>query len=370
MPSSTLDTPLQAQRKAQTALARSVPVTRMVDYGVPLGDALAVHQACAAEAPAAWDLLCEDLGERHVRLAREHHGSRHTAAHAWRAASALFQCSQLAFHEDSPRKAALYERAQQAMQAHGQLAGDVHAIELPTPHGSLFGWVVQPTHTPIHAAVVVLGGLSGWGSVYLDMGRALAARGLLAVLAEGPGQGLSRLRSGLHVGLDTLPLLSAFVDCAVQRGARSVGTWGNSFGGLFASHLAVNDARIDALCVNGAPMQPEVPGFRTAREQLSAAFGTSDPSELAQRVERLSLHAGCHQTQAAILVLEGGSDELVAPGSQAAFFGLARTPHVQSMRWDDGQHTLYNHAQQRNDLAADWFSRRLHAAAADRPSHA
>ncbi|WP_430333956.1 hypothetical protein [Rhodococcus sp. ACT016] len=27
--------------------------------------------------------------------------------------------------------------------------------------------------------------------------------------------------------------------------------------------------------------------------------------------------------------------------------------------WEDGEHTIYNHAEERNDLVADWFADRL-----------
>lgn len=266
------------RKKQLEALRRAVPVTRMVDYGVPLGDALNIHARSATDDSPAWDILCEQIAQRHLKVANEADIQRHglTAHQAWRAASALLQCAQLAFNQDGPRKLELYERSHAAL---AQGARDVRHVEeliVPTPRGKLHGWVVRPTHCVPRAAVLLLGGLSGWGSVYFDMAQALASRGLLAVLGEGPGQGLTRMRSGLHLDAESLPLFEALLDAAAIECSNRVGVWGNSFGGLFAAHVAAHDPRVKAVCINGAPFAPTVPSFRTAREQMQAVFGVHE----------------------------------------------------------------------------------------------
>lgn len=355
-----LDSPAaEARRKQLDALQRAVPVTRMVDYGAPLGEALALHARVQSEDPPQWDEACESLAERQAGIARraEQAGRRITAAQAWRATSALLQCAHLAFNEDVPRKKALYQQAQDALQRHGALRGDLAPFCRPTPFGDLHGWLVRPSSAPV-GAVLVLGGLSGWGGSYLDMGRALAERGLLAILGEGPGQGWTRLAGGLSLRIDNLPLLGEFLNLAQSEGVRRFGVWGNSFGGLFAAHLAASDPRVGAVCINGAPMVPTVPSFRTAREQMAAVFGTQDEQLLADRVGALAMAPGRHRVPGAMLVVQGGRDPLVPLGEQASFLTLADGPTA-TMTWDDGEHTIYNHAGERNALVADWFGEQL-----------
>ena len=349
------------RRKHLAALHRAVPVTRMVDCGAPLGDALNAHARTCVEAPPDWDTVCETLAERHAALAAvaEQSGHADTAARAWRAASALLQCAQLAFNADGPRKRALYQRSHEALTRHAAIRGDLLACELPAPQGTLHGWVVQPVHQPARAAVLVLGGLSGWGAAYLDMGRALAARGVLAILGEGPGQGLTRLRGGMHLQPDTLAHFGAFLDHAQSLGARHLGVWGNSFGGLLGAGLAARDRRVQALCINGAPMAPAVPSFRTAREQMAAVFGVDDEPALVERLKMLSLEPGRDRIEAAMLLVEGGRDMLVPADEQAAFLALAPQGRTDTMTWDDGEHTIYNHAEERNARVADWFADQL-----------
>lgn len=350
--------PLQEARfKHLGALRRAVPITRMVDYGVPLGDAMAVHAWTAEDVPVGWDEACEHLAQRHRRVAAqaEQDGHRATASVAWRSASALLHCGQLAFNADQPRKTALYEEAHEALDHHARLSGDLAAITLQTALGDVHGWVVRPAGGPARAAVLVIGGLSGWGPVYLDIGRALAARGMLAILGEGPGQGLTRMRGGMHLSTDTLPVFKAFLDHAQDLAACRMGVWGNSFGGLLAAHVATADERVQAVCINGAVPTPAMPSFRTAREQMQAVFGVESHDALDACLRRLAIRPEERRTAGAVLVVEGGRDPLVALGEQAPFLALAAPGLGQTLTWEDGEHTIYNHAQERNGLVADWF---------------
>ena len=129
-----VESDVEERRKQSAALQRAVPITRMVDYGVPLGDALRVHAAVSTDDPPAWDDACEPLALRHAGLARaaSSAGYRLTAALAWRSASALLQCAQLAYNVDGPRKQALYEQAHAAMRQHAALSDDLRVVRLPT----------------------------------------------------------------------------------------------------------------------------------------------------------------------------------------------------------------------------------------------
>ena len=108
-------------------------------------------------------------------------------------------------------------------------------------------------------------------------------------------------------------------------------------------------------------MVPALPPFRTAREQMDAVFGTASEPELAARLAALALDPRVHRTSAAMLVVEGGRDPLVPLGTQQAFFGLSGAAEKSTLSWLDGEHTVYNHAQERNDRVADWFAQQLGA---------
>lgn len=138
-------------------------------------------------------------------------------------------------------------------------------VAVPHRGGILSGWLCRPSSGRVHATVIVWGGLSGWGAAYLPIADAYTARGLACLLAEGPGQGESRLTHQLYVDERVTEGFARFVDLveADQRLDGPIGIQGMSFGGLFAAHLAATDPRVAAVAANGAPaVRPSRPHRR------------------------------------------------------------------------------------------------------------
>lgn len=223
----------------------------------------------------------------------------------------------------------------------------------------MVGWLIAPVG-PVTGTVLVFGGQSGWGAAYLRQADELNRRGLAAFLVEGPGQGETRLTSGLLLDVDVRAAYSAFVDSALARPelGGQVGLWGNSLGGLYAATTAAADPRVAAVCVNGAPAQPRVLPFRTFREQAFAMLGSDDPDRVQRNFDRIALRPddriGCP-----LLVLHGGLDPIVDLADQQPFLDAATGPDATLRVWEDGEHTIYNHSTERTADVADWFADRL-----------
>lgn len=341
-------------------LKRAIPASRMQDYGMAGGD-VAVLNALVAD-DESWDETAERLAEDHLARAVsfEGAGSPILAARHREWAAAAFNIGQLAFHRDTPRKAALYRRASQALElaAAGPQA-DFRRLILRADGGlELFGWEL-PVEAPVGAAVVI-GGLSGWGASFLALARALGRYRIAAVLAEAPGQGETRLVSGLHLSREALPLLAPFIDRAKALGG-PVALVGNSFGGLVAAHIAAARSDIVACCVNGSPVRLRTPEFPAERDQIGATFG-ADGEALAQRIAAFNFDPAVERIDCPMLILEGGADALVPPGLQAGFLeGSGRGDAALVRTWADGLHTLYNHAPERNALIGAWLADRFQA---------
>lgn len=344
------------------ALWRAMPVTRLLDCGMEYGNVVALQQATARGEP--WDVVAERLAVVHLARAElaEREGRRVTAVGNYRGAVSCLVFAQMAFNFDVPRKRALYGRHTEAASRLGRLSEPQwERLELPFGSGRIFGWLVTPPD-PIIGTVIVFGGQSGWSTAYLRHADALNVRGIAVLLAEGPGQGETRMDGGLLLDVDVRAAYSRFVDRLAARSdlGRGIGLWGNSLGGLYAGTTAASDERVDAVCINGAPAHPRLLGFRTFAEQAAAMLGDDAPDAIQRNFDRLALRPqdriGCP-----LLVLHGGADPIVSLEEQKPFLDAASTDDVTLRIWDDGEHTIYNHAEERTAFVADWFADRFAA---------
>jgi len=104
--------------------------------------------------------------------------------------------------------------------------------------------------------------------------------------------------------------------------------------------------------VNGAPATPVVPTQRTAREQLAALVG--DPDRVAEVMASLRFDPDRQQIPSPLLLLHGGLDPLASYPDQEPFLKAAAAGTLRT--WPDGEHTIYNHAAERDAYTADWFT--------------
>ncbi|WP_322044304.1 alpha/beta hydrolase family protein [Paraburkholderia sp. J67] len=346
------------------ALQRAMSMTRLLDCGMDYADASALHTRTSAG--EQWDIVAEELADtqfaRASRAAEAGHLVTAADAQAMGIAGLLF--AQMAFNEDVPRKRELYVRLREAAQGLAKWADKtIERLELPFANAHLIGWLVRPAGRPARGTVIVFGGQSGWGFAYWPIARELAARGIATVLAEGPGQGETRLEQGLFVDVDVDAAYRRFVDfVAADPSLGSVGIWGNSIGGLWAASTAASDSRIAACCVNGALAAPTLLPFRTFQEQAAAMLGNKDADVINANFARMSFDAQRQRIHCPLLVLHGGADPLIRMEDQQPFLDAATSDDARLELWPDGEHTIYNHSAARTALVCDWFVERLTAA--------
>lgn len=337
---------------------RAMPFTRLTDCGMDPADARRLLADTAAGTP--WQDAAAAIARTQLQRARlaEESGHRTTARQAYRFASAAWMFAQMAHQTDTAEKRDLYARHTAATAA---LAPAVERVDIPHRHGRLGGWLSLPPTGEAQATVIVWGGLSGWGAAYLPVADAYTSRGLACLLAEGPGQGESRLRHGLYVDERVTEGFARFVDLveADPRLGGAIGVQGVSFGGLFAAHLAAADTRVGAVVVNGAPAAPTVPEYRTAREQMAAVVGTDAPDRVTEVMDALRFDPDKYRITCPLLLLHGGQDPLARYEDQEPFLRAADPVAATVRIWPDGEHTLYNHAAERDALTGDWFTDHL-----------
>lgn len=345
---------------ATLALQRAMPMSRLLDCGMDYADAAALFQRTTAGED--WDRVAESLALMHLERAAQAAavGRLTTATEAQSMAIADLLFAQMAFNGDNPRRLELYDKLAEATQRLAHWSDNhIERVELPFDHRRLIGWLVRPLSDRARGTVLLFGGQSGWGVAYLPIARALARRGLATLLAEGPGQGETRMKQGIFLDVDVTAAYRRFISHICEdTSLGSPGIWGNSVGGLWAASTAAADDRIRACCVNGSFASPAWLPFRTFQEQAAAMLGSRDESAVRANFERLRFRAGRDRITCPLLVLHGGADPLVTPQDQQPFLDAAINDKTLRV-WPDGEHTIYNHAAERTAFVADWFADRL-----------
>ncbi|WP_321843487.1 alpha/beta hydrolase family protein [Paraburkholderia bannensis] len=346
---------------ATLAHQRAMSMTRLLDCGMEFADAQALFQRTSAG--EEWDEVAESLAQ--AQLDRAAHaagaGCHVTAREAQAAAIADLLFAQMAFNHDNARKRVLYDRLVGATQQLCEWSeGRMTRVEVPFEQSRLAGWLVRPRARQALGTVLVFGGQSGWGVAYLPIARALAKRGLATLLAEGPGQGETRMRQGVHVDVNVEAAYSQFISFILNDATLGQpGIWGNSVGGLWAARTAASDSRIRACCVNGGLAAPTLLPFRTFAEQAAAMLGTDDEDAIRSNFERMSFRPERDRIACPLLVLHGGADPLVKLEDQQPFLDAAQSADASLKVWEDGEHTIYNHSAERTAFVADWFARSI-----------
>lgn len=349
---------------ATLALQRAMPMTRLLDCGMDYSDAAQLFKR--TNEGNAWDVEAESLAaaqlERAAKAAERDQMATAMDCQAWAIANLVF--AQMALNFDTPRKRDLYGQLTQASHQLAAWSGNqIERVELPFANACLVGWLVRPQVDRILGTVVLFGGQSGWGIAYLPIARALARRGVATLLAEGPGQGETRLTQGIYLDTDVTYAYQQFVSYVTNDPSLgAVGIWGNSIGGLWAAKTAAADSRIQACCVNGAFAHPRLLPFRTFTEQAAAMLGDEDEAAIQRNFDRLSLRPEQDKMGCALLVLHGGEDPLIRLEDQQPFIEAATGDNATLKVWLDGEHTIYNHASERTSFVADWFAEQFKAA--------
>ena len=351
---------------------RAMPLTRLLGNGMEYWDATRLHEL--AGGGYAWHQVGEWLGDRNIAQA-EHAltlDHRITARALFRRATACYRFAQSAFPSDTDVKRALYVKL---------IAAFGRAAALETPPGehleiafrgsTLCAWLLRPARQERAPVVIIIGGADGWREEYQEGARHLLERGIAVLLAELPGQGETRLMRGLYLAEDVDRAVGAMLDHLTndERLLPKVGIWGNSMGGSFAAFAASRERRLAACCVNGGSATPAevIERFPSIVEKLQAMVGaearnaarSTTTTAVTDFIAALSVTGDDNHIDCPLLVLHGEPDRIFLLENARRLYDEAPTRDKELVIWDDGEHCLYNHSEEKHALVADWFAARL-----------
>lgn len=349
---------------ANQAHKRSMTIQRLLDNGVSYADAVAFHDL--ADRNVAWAEAGEWLGQRNLMRANESMagGFTKTARAHFLHACACFRFAQSAHTFDTEEKRRLYSKVIDSFAEAAPLLDAVaEKLELPCRDGTLCGWLLRPEDVSSPPVVVIFGGADGWRESYYTTGLPLLAEGIAICLLDGPGQGESRIFRNLYLTpsfADDFAVAVRHLQAHPHLGG-SVSVFGNSLGGTLSATIAATVEGIDACCVNGGSIAPAEMADRFPRvlDRVAAMMGSDDRDQAHALLRGMDLRDTVKSIDCPLLVLHGGEDPLFAIASAQAIEAGAGSTDKTMLVWDDGDHCIYNHAFERNALAAEWFATRL-----------
>ena len=228
--------------------------------GAAVGECLALAQRIESGMPASWvstfaDAAARQEADAQQRAARGHAVSAHdqylVASNSYRAAE--YYCGIA-----DPRHAQLGLRSRACFLAAMQLHGHpFEALTLVLDGTPLPAYRVRPASAgdaPCKTLMIVSGYDGTLEETYLAYGRAALERGYQLLLFAGPGQ-MDTMRWHPHLAFmpETERVAALALDYLLARpdtDAARLALMGISFGGYFATRMAVHEPRIRALIAN------------------------------------------------------------------------------------------------------------------------
>ena len=343
------------------AALRQFSLERLMGYGVAYADAIELRGRTASG--ERWQVVATDLARTCLRPPEDGVATMSAATRTDRLyrASALLRMSQMMMLSDNDERQAIFAEAADLYGQAASLSDDRQKVVIATPGGDLVGWLFPVADQAIVGCAVVIGGIEGWGMDFESLGLALAARGVMALSLDGPGQGESRMTH--HHYLDSKwpdAYAAVFDDMIARTGGAPLAFIGNSMGGTVAVRLAALDKRIVALCDNGGPRFPAQARANKAFFMKMIAHCGAVSEETATEIWRtVAPTEQALEITCPLLVVHGGQDPLVSTEDAAALFQWAASSDKQMMTFSDGDHCVYNHLDDRNNLISDWVADRL-----------
>ncbi|MTD54253.1 alpha/beta hydrolase [Amycolatopsis pithecellobii] len=344
--------------ESQAAL-RQFSLERTMGYGVDYSDAVELRARVLGG--QRWQEAATELAGTCLRRADDAGPApRPTRIAYLRRSSALLRISQIMMLADTDERRTIFGDAAEQYARAAELSGDRERVTIETPGGPLAGWLLASDGPAVGSAVVV-GGVEGWAMDFDSVGEALAARGIDALMLDGPGQGETRLTHRHYLTprwLDAFRRAIDFLDAHAP--GLPIGVIGNSMGGSFAMAVAASDTRIRACVDNGgAPAPSAVPPAGTFFTKMLTYAGTDETEQGLACWRTVTPLAAGPNAGYPLLVVHGGKDPLVSDEMALTMLRDAPTADKKMVVFSDGDHCIYNHKRDRDVLIADWLRLRL-----------
>jgi alpha-beta hydrolase superfamily lysophospholipase len=265
-----------------------------------------------------------------IALAARAAGHRETArALFWRAAQTYREAQHAIFQDGHPEKAFLHRKLLECFDAVIALADyPIEKVEIPWEGRRISALLHLGAPRSPAPTVLVLPGMDMTKEAAPNpLDNVFAARGMHALVIDGPGQGVSNLRRIWVTDDNYERAANAAVDYLVGRpevDAARIAVCGVSFGSHWGPRLAAIDTRVRALATTHAVYGPKISIFEEASPRFKQMFmymaGMTDEDAFDEMAARMTTAGYGARIHCPALVVTGEYDPLSHLEEAVAFF--------------------------------------------------
>lgn len=303
-------------------------------------------------------------------------GHLQTARNCWLRAANYYRQAEFWLHGEDPRRQSTFDKGEACTTRfiqHLTPAGEVVDIEYE-PGKPLRGYFIRsPNGAGKQPVLISFGGLdSHKDELWFMTGRGAIQRGMSVLLVDGPGQGGSLRRHGLHTRYDYEVPVGRCVDYLETRedvDVTKIALSGSSMGGYYATRAASREPRLAACIAHGAMWDLDKwlaswPADHPLVRHILWVFGEKDMSEVIRKAKKFDLRDVLKDMSCPFLIVHGGHDVLgVAWAGQlheaANAAGVDATLRIVSEEETGADHCQHDNPTLGQELMLDWLADRF-----------
>jgi dienelactone hydrolase len=308
--------------------------------------------------------------------AAEAAGNVQTAKDCWLRAVDYYRQAEFWLASDDPRRLATFDKCEASFQKAGRyFTPPVERVKIPYEDGvHLAGYFIRaPYDTGRQPVLIAFGGLDSFKEELLFMvGNGSLRRGISCLLVDGPGQGATLRRFGVHNRHDYEVPVGRCIDYLETRDdvdRSRIAVSGSSLGGYYAARAACFEHRLAAVISHGAIWSIQ-DLWRGAGEDHGLAghikwvFGADSMAAAMEKAQTFTLEGVLGGMQCPYLIVHGGHDVLGVTQAQRVHDDAQARGVDVTLKLIGEEETGAEHCQHDNptigmEYLCDWLAQRF-----------
>ena len=309
-------------------------------------------------------------------LAEESEGHIRTAMNCFLRAADYYRQAEFHLAPTDPRRLPTFEKMEACSKKFiSYLNPPGEAVDIPYEHGKpICGYFVRAPFPGDKLPVLIcMGGLDSIkDEMWFMQAHGCLQRGISVLMIDGPGQGGTLRRHGLHSRPDTEVPIAKCIDWLVQRpdvDPKRIAVCGSSLGGYYAARAGCYEHRLAAAISHGAIWSVhDMWGNKDDNFGLAMhirwVMGASTMDEAHEIIKPFTLEGHLQNMRCPYLIVHGGHDVLTVSAARETYeYGKKHGVDV-TLRIIEPDETGAEHCQHDNptigqEVLCDWLANRF-----------